>query len=51
VVEDMVGTTRVAAITHGALPGQGDIVHLCFDPARTRAYRDGWIATTAGGAA
>jgi glycerol transport system ATP-binding protein len=51
VVEAMVGPTRVAAITHGALPAQGDTIHLGFDPARTRAYRDGWIATTAGGAA
>ena len=51
VVEAMVGGTRVAAITHGDLPVQGDTVHLAFDPARTRAYRDGWIASTAGGAA
>jgi glycerol transport system ATP-binding protein len=51
VVEVMLGPTRVSAITHGELPQQGATVHLSFDPARTRAYRDGWIATTAGGAA
>ncbi|MGQ0565844.1 MAG: ABC transporter ATP-binding protein [Gemmobacter sp.] len=51
VVEAMVGGTKVAAITHGDLPGQGDTVHMSFDPARTRAYRDGWIATTARGTA
>ena len=51
VVEAMIGTTRVAAITHGNLPAQGDTVHMSFDPTRTRVYRDAWIATTAGGAA
>jgi glycerol transport system ATP-binding protein len=51
VVEALVGGTRVAAVTEGELPAQGDTVHLAFDPARTRAYRDGWIATTPGGGA
>jgi glycerol transport system ATP-binding protein len=51
VVEVMVGGTRVAAVTDGDLPGQGETVHLSFDPARTRVYRDGWIATTPAGGA
>ncbi len=34
-------------VTEGALPGQGEAVHLAFDPRHTRLYRDGWIATEA----
>ncbi|QGX97585.1 ABC transporter ATP-binding protein [Roseovarius faecimaris] len=45
VVEAMVGDTPVKAITSGALPPQGEAVHLAFRPDQTRAYRDGWIAT------
>jgi glycerol transport system ATP-binding protein len=51
VVETMIGTARVSAIVEDRIPGQGDKVHLAFDPARTRLYRDGWIATQAKGAA
>ncbi len=48
VVEAMLGKTRVNAIVEGHAPGQGDTVHLAFDPTRTRLYRDGWIATKQG---
>jgi glycerol transport system ATP-binding protein len=51
VVETMLGNTRVAAITAGDLPNAGDTVHLAFDPVQTRAYRDGWIASTVAGSA
>jgi glycerol transport system ATP-binding protein len=51
IVEAMVGATRVAAVTDGALPAPGETVHLAFDPSRTRAYRDGWIATSPAGGA
>jgi glycerol transport system ATP-binding protein len=51
VVEAMIGSARVSAIVEDQVPGQGDTVHLRFDPARTRLYRDGWIATQAKGAA
>ncbi len=46
VVEAMVGGTRVNAIVEGAAPEQGATVHLRFEPAQTRLYRDGWIAST-----
>jgi glycerol transport system ATP-binding protein len=49
IVEAMVGGARVAAVTHGPLPAQGETVHMAFDPGKTRAYRDGWIATTPAG--
>lgn len=45
VVEAMAGTSRIAAIVEGEVPGQGDTVHLAFAPEQTRLYRDGWIAT------
>mgnify|MGYP001799459527 CR=1 FL=1 len=45
VVEAMVGDTAVKAIIEGAAPEQGAAVHLNFDQAQTRLYRDGWIAT------
>ena len=45
VVEAMVGDQRIAAVIDGPVPGQGDSVHLAFNPAQTRLYRDGWIAT------
>ena len=48
IVEAMVGDVPVKAITDGALPAQGDAVHLAFRPDQTRLYRDGWIATEAG---
>ena len=46
VVEAMVGDQRIAAVIDGPVPGQGDAVHLAFNPHQTRLYRDGWIATT-----
>ncbi len=45
VVEARVGDRVVNAITDGAAPAQGAQVHLAFDPAQTRVYADGWIAT------
>jgi glycerol transport system ATP-binding protein len=51
VVEAIAGTTRIAAIVEGEVPGQGDTVHLAFAPEQTRLYRDGWIATQKEGAA
>ncbi|MEX3007804.1 ABC transporter ATP-binding protein [Hoeflea sp. TYP-13] len=51
VVEAMVGETRVNAIVEGAAPAQGETVHLNFQPAQTRLYSDGWIATEPGEAA
>ena len=45
VVEAMVGDTSVKLVTEGAVPGQGEAVHLAFDPFHTRLYRNGWIAT------
>ncbi|QBF31089.1 ABC transporter ATP-binding protein [Thalassococcus sp. S3] len=47
VVEAMAGDTAVSAIVEGQAPEQGAEVHLAFDPARTRVYADGWIATEA----
>ena len=46
VVEAMVGGTRVNAIVEGTAPEQDATVHLTFEPAQTRLYRDGWIAST-----
>lgn len=50
VVDAMVGDTLVKAVVNGVVPAQGETVHLSFDPAKTRLYRDGWIATQAQGA-
>ena len=47
VVEAMIGDTPVKAVVDGPVPEQGSEVHLAFDPAQTRLYRDGWIATEA----
>ncbi|SNT40612.1 ABC transporter ATP-binding protein [Tropicimonas sediminicola] len=51
VVETQVGEDRVAAIIKENAPETGETVHLNFRPDRTRLYRDGWLATTAGEAA
>lgn len=48
VVEAKVGDTTVKAIVAGEPPVQGSATHLAFDPAKTRLYRDGWIATEVG---
>ncbi|MEP5761963.1 MAG: ABC transporter ATP-binding protein [Litoreibacter sp.] len=44
VIEAMIGDVAVKAVTEGALPQQGDAVHLTFQPNQTRLYRDGWLA-------
>ncbi len=49
VVDAMVGETLVKAVVNGPVPAQGETIHLSFDPAKTRVYRDGWIATQAQG--
>ncbi|PRY26957.1 carbohydrate ABC transporter ATP-binding protein (CUT1 family) [Aliiruegeria haliotis] len=51
VVETLIGEDRVAAIVKDNAPATGETVHLNFRPDRTRLYRDGWLATTAGEAA
>ncbi|WP_136659936.1 ABC transporter ATP-binding protein [Nitratireductor sp. XY-223] len=48
VVEAMLGDTRVNAIVEHSVPEQGETVHLQFEPAQTRLYRDGWIASVPG---
>jgi glycerol transport system ATP-binding protein len=50
ILEAMVGATRVSAVIDGEAPEQGAEVWLAFRPDQTRAYRDGRIASTAGGA-
>ncbi|MBE9475838.1 MAG: ABC transporter ATP-binding protein [Proteobacteria bacterium] len=50
VVEAMIGDTAIKVVVNGAVPAQGEAIHLSFDPAKTRLYRDGWIATQAKGA-
>ena len=49
VIDAMVGDTVVKAVTSGAMPGQGDTVHLSFAREQTRVYCDGWIATERAG--
>jgi len=45
VVHARAGSSNIAAIVAGALPSPGDDVHLAFEQAQTRLYRDGWLAT------
>ncbi|MDJ0823948.1 MAG: ABC transporter ATP-binding protein [Rhodobacter sp.] len=45
VVEADAAGTSVNAIIDRDPPERGAQVHLAFDPARTRVYADGWIAT------
>ncbi len=47
VVDAMVGNTRIKAVVNGAVPAQGETIHLIFDRLKTRLYRDGWIASEA----
>jgi len=49
VVDTMVENTLVKVVTESAAPAIGETVHLSFDPAKTRLYRDGWIASKAQG--
>lgn len=44
-VEAQIGELRINAVTEGELPTEGTEVHLNFEPAHTRVYADGWIAT------
>ncbi len=50
VVDAVVGNTRVKVVTEAAAPAIGETVHLSFDPAKTRLYRNGWIASKPQGA-
>ncbi len=45
VIEADAAGTRVNAIIERDPPDTGAEVHLSFDPAKTRVYADGWIAT------
>jgi glycerol transport system ATP-binding protein len=47
VLDAMVGTTRVKAVTEAPPPPTGTAITLAFRPDQTRVYRDGWIATEA----
>ena len=49
VVEAMLGTLPVKAVVDGPVPLIGSSVGLHFQPAMTRLYRDGRIASTVGG--
>ena len=49
VVEVMAGDTKIRAIVEETPPTPGDAVHLNFRQDQTRLYRDGWIASAAGG--
>lgn len=51
VVEAMVGEQKIAVIVEGDVPNQGDEVFLNFKTEQTRLYADGWLATSARGAA
>jgi glycerol transport system ATP-binding protein len=47
VIEAKVGGSTLKAVSEHGAPEQGSEVRLAFDPAKTRVYRDGWIATEA----
>lgn len=49
VIDLMLGGTRIRAISEGDAPDPGSQVFVSFRQDQTRLYRDGWIATTAGG--
>jgi glycerol transport system ATP-binding protein len=49
VIETMAGDIKIRAIVEDNPPEQGASVRLNFQPAQTRLYRDGWIASTRGG--
>lgn len=49
VVEAMVADVPVNAIIEGDIPEVGSQVKLAFEPAKTRLYVDGWIATKENG--
>ena len=41
VIDAMVGDISVKVVVNGKVPAQGENVHLSFEPAKTRLYRDG----------
>ncbi len=49
VVDAMLGDTLIKVVVKGGAPAIGETVHLRFDPAKTRLYRNGWIASKAQG--
>lgn len=49
IVEAMVGDHVIKAVVEDNPPMQGEATYMKFDPAQTRLYQDGWIATQAGG--
>ncbi|MEM9198062.1 MAG: ABC transporter ATP-binding protein, partial [Pseudomonadota bacterium] len=50
VLEAVAGDRIVHAILQDAPPEEGSTVHLAFEPAQTRLYTGGWIATEAASA-
>lgn len=49
IIEAMVGDHAVKAVVEDAPPMQGETTYLNFDPAKTRLYQNGWIATQKSG--
>ncbi|MEL7105649.1 MAG: ABC transporter ATP-binding protein [Pseudomonadota bacterium] len=47
VIDAMVGSTPLKAVTEHAAPEQGASVHLNFKPEQSRLYRDGWLSSEA----
>ena len=50
IVETRVGEQKISLVVEGETPMQGAEVFLQFNPAQTRLYCDGWLATTQEGA-
>ena len=48
VIDARVGDALVKAIVEQNIPNQGDSVQLEFQPAQTRIYKDGWLASEVG---
>jgi glycerol transport system ATP-binding protein len=46
IVETRVGTQKISLVVEGETPLEGEEVFLRFQPAQTRLYCDGWLATT-----
>mgnify|MGYP001796673038 CR=1 FL=1 len=47
VIDAVVGSTPLKAVTEHAAPDQGASVHLNFKPEQSRLYRDGWLSSEA----
>ena len=45
VLDAMVGSARLKAVSDVPPPPEGSAVNLVFKPEQARVYRDGWIAT------